>query len=140
MTPQNSYLLSGPESFARIPQVIRSRNQTRLFRARLRSPRLIAFAVCCLFQTALSAEEITVSSGTIFPNCGSHGYCETYGGHVTYHVHYTSLPAGNYRIDSANGIVVDFDNPTSGSGSVIGNGGGDYFNNNDVPDGTIAKD
>lgn len=59
---------------------------------------------------------------------------------MTYYVHYASLPAGNYRISSADGIVVDFDNVTTGSGTVIGNGGGDYFNNNGDPDGTVAKD
>src|SRR5215813_7823974 len=95
---------------------------------------VVLTAVYFAFAAVLGVEDITVSAGTIYPDCGSHGYCEAYGGHVTYFVHYTNLPAGNYRITSAYGIVVDFDNSTSGSGTVIGNGGGDYFNNNGDPD------
>src|SRR5436305_9378685 len=122
MSPKNISFLFAPKSLFGIERALRSRGRAFRLPCCGLAHLLTALILSCFSQPILRAEDITVSSGTVYPDCGSHGYCESYGGHVTYHVHYTSLPAGNYRIDSANGIVVDFDNPTSGSGNVIGNG------------------
>src|ERR1700736_1430580 len=95
---------------------------------------LAIFLIGSLSAAHVHGGNIIVSSGIAYPGCGSHSYCETYGGHATYYVHYSNLPAGNYRITSAGNIVVDFDVAVTGSGAVVGNGGGDYFNNNGSPD------